>query len=37
LKIDISQGSVLTQLGCGGIYSNHFLTDFTRNVPLKKI
>jgi len=32
LKIYISQGSVATQLRCGGIRSNQFIT----NVPVKK-
>jgi len=37
LKIYISQGSVATQLRCGGIISNQFLTNFPQNVPVKKI
>ena len=28
LKIYISQGSVATQLRCGGIPSNYFITNF---------
>jgi len=28
LKIYISQGSVTTQLRCGGIFNNHFTTNF---------
>jgi len=35
LEIYISQGSVSTQLRCGGICSNHFITNFPQNVPLK--
>jgi len=36
-EIYISQGSVVTQLRCGGIRSNEFITSFTQNVPMKKI
>jgi len=36
LKIYISQGSVATQLRCGGIRSNQFITNFPRNVQEKK-
>jgi len=25
------------QLRCGGIFSNHFITNFPQNVPVKKI
>jgi len=32
----ISQGSVATQLRCGGMFSNHFTTNFTQNVAVKK-
>jgi len=32
----ISQGSVATQLRCDGIFSNHFITNFSQNVPVKK-
>ena len=32
----ISQGSVATQLRCGGIFSNHFTTNFSQNVAVKK-
>jgi len=35
LKIYISQGSVVTQLRCGGIFSNHLITNFSQNVPVK--
>jgi len=31
----ISQGSVATQLRCGGIFSNHFITNFPLNAPVK--
>ena len=31
----ISQGSVATQLRCGGIFSNHFITNFRQNAPVK--
>jgi len=33
----ISQGSVATQLRCGGMFNNHFITNFTQNMPVKKI
>ena len=33
----ISQGSVATQLRCGGMFSKHFITNFPQNAPLKKI
>jgi len=37
LKIYIFfQGSVATQLRCGGIFCNHFITNFSQNVPMKK-
>ena len=32
-EFHISQGNVATQLRCGGIFSNHFITDFP---PVKK-
>jgi len=32
----ISQGSVATQLRCGGMFSNHFTTNFSQNAPVKK-
>jgi len=31
-----SQGSVATQLRCGGLFSNHLITNFPQNVPVKK-
>jgi len=37
LKIYISQGSVATQLRCGGIHSNQFITNFQRNVQVKNL
>jgi len=33
---EISPG-VATQLRCGGIFSNHFITNFPQNVLVKKI
>jgi len=33
--IRISQSSVATQLRCGGIFSNHFITNFPQNAPVK--
>jgi len=32
----ISQGSVATQLRCGGMFSNHFITNFPQNALMKK-
>jgi len=32
----ISQGSVATQLRCGGMFSNHVIADFPQNAPVKK-
>jgi len=36
LQTCISQGSVATQSRCGGIFTNHFITNFPQNVPVKK-
>ena len=33
----ISQGSVATQLRCGGMFGNHFITNFPQNAPMKKV
>ena len=35
--ICISQGSVTTQLRCGGIFNNHFIANGPQNVPVKKM
>jgi len=32
----ISQGSVATQLTCGGMFNNHFTTNFSQNAAVKK-
>jgi len=32
----ISQCSVATQLRCGGMFRNHFTTNFSRNIAVKK-
>jgi len=32
----ISQGSVATQLRCGGMFGYHFTTNFSQNAPVKK-
>jgi len=37
LKIYISQGSVPTQLRCGGICSNQFISNFPQSIQVKKI
>jgi len=31
----ISQGSVATQLRCGGQFCNHFILNFPLNAPVK--
>jgi len=36
LKIYISQGSVATQLRCGGIFNNHFTANCSQNVPVEE-
>jgi len=36
LKVHISEGSVATQLRCGGIFNNQFITNFLQNVLVKK-
>jgi len=36
LHIYISQGSVATQLRHGGMFNNHFITNFPQNAPAKK-
>jgi len=33
----ISQGSVATQLRCGGMFGNHFTTNFSHNTSVKKV
>jgi len=35
-EIYISQSSVATQLRCGGIRNNQFITNFPQNVAVKK-
>jgi len=37
LQINISQHSVATQLRFGSMLSNHFITNFQQNVPVKKV
>jgi len=32
----ISQGSVATQLRCGGIFNNRFITNFPQSATVKK-
>jgi len=36
LKTDISQGSVATRLGCGGVYVYDFVTNFLLNQTVKE-
>jgi len=31
----VLQGSVITHLRCGGIYSNHIIVDCSQSVPVK--
>jgi len=35
-RVYLSQGSVATQLRYGGIFSNHFITNFPQNALVKK-
>ena len=35
-RFHTSQGSVATQLKCGGMFSNLFITNFPQNAPVKK-
>jgi len=35
-EVSISQDSVATQLKCDGIFINHFVTNLSQNVPVKK-
>jgi len=37
LKIYILQGSLRTQIRCGGISSNRLISNFLHNVPVKKM
>jgi len=37
LNTDISQGSVATRLGCGGVYVFDFVTNFLLSLTAKKI
>jgi len=32
----VPQGSVVTQLRCGGMFSNHFTTNFSQNAAVKR-
>jgi len=36
LKIYISQGSAATRLGCGEIFNNCFIANFSESVSVKK-
>jgi len=36
LTVCVSQGSVATQLRCGGILNNHFIANCTESVPVKE-
>jgi len=36
LNIDISQGSVATHLGCGGVFKYCFVTNFLLSLEVKK-
>jgi len=36
LNTDISQGSVATCLGCGGVFIYHIVTNFLLSLTLKK-
>ena len=36
LNTDISQGSVATGLGCGGVFIHHFVTNFLLSLTVKE-
>ena len=36
LNTDISQGSVATRLGCGGVFVYHFVTNFLLSLTVKE-
>ena len=36
LNTDISQGSVATRLGCGGVFIYHLVTNFLLNLTVKE-
>ena len=36
LNTDISQGSVATRLGCGGVFVYDFVTNFVLSLTVKK-
>ena len=36
LNTDISQGSVATRLGCGGVFTYDFVTNFLRSLTVKE-
>jgi len=36
LNIDISQGSVATRLGCGGVFVYDFVTNFLLSLTVKE-
>ena len=37
LNTDISQGSVATRLGCGGVFTHDFVTNFLLSLTVKKL
>ena len=37
LNTDISQGSVATRLGCGGVFTYDFVTNFLLSLTVKKM
>jgi len=36
LNTDISQGSVATRLGCGGVFAYDFITNFLLSLTVKE-
>jgi len=36
LNTDISQGSVATRLGCGGVFINHLVRNFLLSLTMKE-
>jgi len=37
LNTDISQGSVVTRLGCGGVFKYDFVTNFLLSLTVKEL
>jgi len=37
LNTDISQGSVATRLGCGGVFMHHLVTNLLLSITVKEL